>query len=288
MNNLNLNLLKYFYEVVNEKNITKASEKLMVSQPAVTRAIKELENELGTKLLKRSKKGVVPTNEGIILYEHTKEILAKVSSTLNIIDKSKNKGKCLYIGATTTNFTLFIIDALRAFKKKFPHIHISIVLEEMPVLNDLARLGKLDIVIKNNYEDMKNFQKIKSFKIEDKFIVGKKYPFDFEKKTYTLEELLEHSFVLLSDITHGRRNFNHYLKSKSIEFKPTYEFNSYSLCKELIKEGFGIGIGNPIHYKSDDFIIIKTNFHLPRRTFDIGYLSSSQNEEIQEFIQLLK
>ena len=51
MDNLNLNLLKYFYEVVNEKNITKASEKLMISQPAVTRAIKELENNLEVKLI---------------------------------------------------------------------------------------------------------------------------------------------------------------------------------------------------------------------------------------------
>ena len=89
MNDLNLNLLKYFYVVVNEKNITKASEKLLISQPAVTRAIKELENSLGVKLLERNKKGVYPTEEGTIFYEHIKEILESVNTTLNIIDISK-------------------------------------------------------------------------------------------------------------------------------------------------------------------------------------------------------
>ena len=72
LNSINLNLLKYFYEVVNIGNITKASEKLLVSQPAITKAIKELENELNTTLLERSKKGVIPTEEGQILYEHIK------------------------------------------------------------------------------------------------------------------------------------------------------------------------------------------------------------------------
>lgn len=287
MNDLNLNLLKYFYEVVNEKNITKASENLMVSQPAVTRAIKELENSLDTKLLERNKKGVIPTTEGIILYEHIKEIFEEVNSTLNIIDNSKSKGKTLYIGATTTNFTVFLTDAFKKFREENPNVHISIVLEELNVLNDMARLGKLDIVIKNNYEELKNFTNVKSFIIEDKFIAAKKYFPELSKKVYSLEELLEYPFVLLSNITHGRKNFDAYLKSLNIEYKPTYEFNSYSLCRELIKDGFGIGIGNPIHYKDDEYIIIKTSFSLPSREFDIGYIKSSNNDLVQKFIKYI-
>ena len=73
------------------------------------------------------------------------------------------------------------------------------------------------------------------------------------------------------------------MKSKNIDFTPTYEFNSYSLCRELIKDGFGIGIGNPIHYESDDFIIVKTNFELPLRKFNIGYITSSKSKFIDIF-----
>lgn len=287
MNDLNLNLLKYFYEVVNEKNITKASENLMVSQPAVTRAIKELENSLDTKLLERNKKGVIPTAEGIILYEHIKEIFEEVNSTLNIIDKSKNKGKTLYIGATTTNFTVFLTDAFKKFRKENPNVHISIVLEGLSVLNDMARLGKLDIVIKNNYEELKNFTNVKSFIIEDKFVASKKYFPELAEKKYSLDELLNYPFVLLSNITHGRKNFDAYLKSLNIDYKPTYEFNSYSLCRELIKAGFGIGIGNPIHYKDKEYIIINTSFSLPTRKFDIGYMKSSNSELVEKFIKYI-
>ena len=286
--NINLNLLKYFYEAVNVGNITRASERLLVSQPAITKAIRELEAELNVKLLERSKKGVVPTEEGKILYEHIKGMFQDFNSTLSILENSKNNGGHIYIGATTTNFVNFIIDALRLFKDTHPNVHVHIFLEEMNVLNDMRRLGKLDILIKNSYETLEDFNKIKSFEITDKFVVSKNYFPELEEKKYNLYELLEYPFILLSNITHGRRNFDQFLKDKNIDFKPTYEFNSYSLCKELIKNGFGIGIGNPIHYMDDEFIVIDTDFSLPTRKFDIGYIKSSKNNYINDFINIIE
>ena len=145
--NINLNLLKYFYEVVSIGNITKASEKLLVSQPAITKAIKELEEELNTKLLERNKKGVIPTEEGQILYEHTKNMFNDLNTTLNILETTKNNDLNLYIGATTTNFINYVKDALNKFKNKYPNVHMHIVLEEPKILNDMKRLKYLVYLI---------------------------------------------------------------------------------------------------------------------------------------------
>lgn len=284
---INLNLLKYFYEVVSIGNITKASEKMLVSQPAITKAIKELESELNVTLLERNKKGVIATEEGKILYEHLKIMFQDFNSTLNVLENTTKNGGHLYIGATTTNFMVFIKDALKTFKKKYPNVHIHIELETINTLHDMAKLGHLDILIKNNYESMEYFSNIKSFTINDQFVASSTYYPELKNKIFTLNELLEYPFVLLSPITHGRRNFDTFLKSKNIDFKPTYEFNSYSLCQELIKSGFGIGIGNPIHYQSKDFVIIKTDFKLPVREFDIGYIKTSKNKLIKNFIEIL-
>ena len=289
MNNyINLNSLKYFYEVVNIGNITKASNILNISQPALTKTIKVLENDLGIKLFYRNKKGVIPTEEGLILYEHTKQIINNLNTTFNILDIAKNNQNYLYIGTTTTNFAVFIIDILKKFRQLYPNVHIKIILEDLNHLNNLARLGKLDILIKNNYEQFNNFNKIKSFTINDKFIASKTAFPELSEKVYSIKELLEYPFVLLSNISHSRRVFNDYLQTQNINFKPTYEFNSYSLCRELIKEGFGIGIGNPIHYIADDFIIIKTKEKLPTRYFDIGYITTSNNELLKNFCDLFK
>lgn len=287
-NNINLNTLKYFYEIANTKNITKASNNLNISQPALTKSLKVLEEDLNITLFTRSKKGVLLTDEGEILYEYTKKMFQNLSSTLNVLDESKEQGGHLYIGATTTNFLEPILSTLDEFRKLYPNIKIEIVLEEINVLEKYNKLGKLDILIKNSYEKIDNCEIIKSFTIQDRFIASKKQFIHLENKILSLNELLKEPFVLLSRITHGRRNFDSYLKSQNISFKPAYEFNSYSLCRELIKNGFGIGVGNPIHYQTDDFIILKTDFELPIRSFDICYIKSSKNKTINNFINLIK
>lgn len=288
-NNINLNTLKYFYEIANTKNITKASENLNVSQPALTKALKQLESDLNAKLFTRSKKGVALTEAGEILYDYTKSTLANLSSTLNVINQDKEKGGHLYIGATTTNFLEPILPALDKFREVYPNIKIEIVLEEIEVLEKYSRLGKLDILIKNSYEEIDNYEIIKTFEIEDCFIASRKQYPELEDKKMSLKDLLgEYPFVLLSNITHGRRNFDAYLRSQNISFKPTYEFNSYSLCRELIRNGFGIGIGNPIHYQGDEFVIINTDFKLPIRSFHICFIKTSKNDCLKEFIKIIK
>lgn len=287
-NNINLNTLKYFYEIANTRNITKASINLNISQPALTKAIKQLELDLNTTLFSRSKKGVVLTDQGEILFEYSKKMFQNLGSTLNVINDSSKNFKHLFIGATTTNFLEPILPALDEFRKLYPNIKIEIVLEQIDILEKYNRLGRLDILIKNSYENINDAEIIKTFSIQDHFIASKNEFSHLENKILSLDELLAEPFVLLSSITHGRRNFDAYLKSKNISFKPTYEFNSYSLCRELIKNGFGIGVGNPIHYQTDDFIILKTDFNLPKRSFDICYIKSSKNKQVTDFIKIIK
>ena len=287
-NNINLNTLKYFYEIANTRNITKASINLNISQPALTKAIKQLELDLNTTLFSRSKKGVVLTEQGEILFEYAKNMFQNLGSTLNVINDSSKNFKHLFIGATTTNFLEPILPALDEFRKLYPNIKIEIVLEQIDILEKYNRLGRLDILIKNSYENINDAEIIKTFSIQDHFIASKNEFSHLENKILSLDELLAEPFVLLSSITHGRRNFDAFLKSKNISFKPTYEFNSYSLCRELIRNGFGIGVGNPIHYQTDDFIILKTDFNLPIRSFDICYIKSSKNKQVTDFIKIIK
>lgn len=286
INNINLNLLKYFYETMNTKNITKASENLYVSQPAISRAIKELEKQLNAKLLIRNKLGVIPTKEGEVLYNHLKKIFSDFNSTLNIIENTKQK-EILYIGTTTTNFLEPIMFVLKTLKDKYSNIHIDIKLEEINILNDKSKLNKLDILIKNDYENIENFTNIKSIDITDKFVASSTSYSHLKDKVLSLDEILSQPLILLSSITHGRKNFNNFLNKNNKTVEPTYEFNSYSLCKELIKNGMGIGIGNPVHYNSKDFIILNTDFNLPTRTFNIGYINTSKNPLINEFIKII-
>lgn len=78
---MEIRLLKYFLAVANEENITRASEKLHISQPSLSIQLKELEKELGKKLLVRSKRKITLTEEGTILKKRTEEIISLIEKT---------------------------------------------------------------------------------------------------------------------------------------------------------------------------------------------------------------
>lgn len=82
--NINFELYRIFYVVANYSNITKASEELNISQPAISKSIKNLEEQLGGPLFVRTKKGVVLTEEG-------KEFYTYIKSAIEYINNAENK-----------------------------------------------------------------------------------------------------------------------------------------------------------------------------------------------------
>ena len=104
MKDINFELYKIFYTVGNYKNITKASNELYISQPAITQQIKKLESQLGYKLFFRTKYGVEFTNEGeklfhdikdsILTLEHSQERLNKFNNIINTL-KISGSYSCL-------------------------------------------------------------------------------------------------------------------------------------------------------------------------------------------------
>ena len=89
---MNQNLSSYwiFYTVANAGNISKAAKELYISQPAISKSIQKLEENLGCKLFSRSSRGVVLTDEGQLLYGHVKE---KHRTFLHDFEKAQREGK---------------------------------------------------------------------------------------------------------------------------------------------------------------------------------------------------
>ena len=87
---IDFELYRIFVIVAEEENITKASEKLNISQPALTKHIKNLENQLSVKLFERKNKGVVLTTDGKELYEKLKNPIDELNKISSKLGKIKN------------------------------------------------------------------------------------------------------------------------------------------------------------------------------------------------------
>ena len=138
--NINFELYRVFYAVANTGNITKAVEQLMISQPAISKSIKHLEEQLGGQLFIRTKRGVILTDEGREFYYYIKQAMEYIYNAENkFTDLINLNTGTIKIGISTTLTKQFLIPYLEEFHKKYPKIDIQIVTnvssELIPKLN---------------------------------------------------------------------------------------------------------------------------------------------------------
>ena len=135
-------LYRIFVEVAKEGNITKASEKLNVSQPAITKQIKNLEEQLSMKLLERKSKGVELTLEGKKLYEKIRNPIEE----LNTIDRQACKEKVINIGTHNHIGSCIFGNVLNKYYLKYPNVNLNLICEETYEMMRKLQNKELDIV----------------------------------------------------------------------------------------------------------------------------------------------
>ena len=179
----NFNLYRVFYYVVKHKNLTKASEVLYISQPAVSSSIKELEGQVGKALLERKNKGVEPTTFGLLLYE-------KIKPEIENLEKLENLGErfddlnfgVLRIGCSSSNLNQIVGSYLRTFASAFPNIKIIMKRASEKELKAMLEENQLDVIFVNRSPFGQNFACIKEYEIKYNIIgnadMKNKYPED--------------------------------------------------------------------------------------------------------------
>jgi DNA-binding transcriptional LysR family regulator len=125
--NMDIRQLEYFIEVARHKSFSKAADSVYVSQPSISRAIRELENELGVALLYRNTKSVELTDNGEAILEQAQQI---ISSFQNIAAQLEEVAKLqtgkIHIGLPPITGVTVLADLLGKFKKEYPNIEISL------------------------------------------------------------------------------------------------------------------------------------------------------------------
>lgn len=181
-------LYRIFVKVAEEKNITSASEKMNISQPAVTKRIKNLESLLNVKLFDRSKTGMKLTDNGEKLYSLVKEplnSLEKVEIIFNNRNEIRIGTRKLILSKIFTEKTLYNI------YKKYNYISINIQYLFSDELFEALLNEKIDLVLYVKTEFAKEDKLIKFIplgSINDVFVVNKSY-FESMNKQFSQEEI---------------------------------------------------------------------------------------------------
>ena len=241
--NIDFELYRIFYVVANNSNITKASEELSISQPAISKSIKNLEEQLGGQLFVRTKRGVVLTEEGKEFYNYIKQAIEYINNAENkFTDLINLETGCIKIGISTTLTKEFLLPYLEKFHSSYPKINIQIITNLTSDLMSKLKNGLIDIVILNlndkNYGN--DIEIIKCRKINDCFVVNNKYR-NLINREIALKDLNNYPLILQAKGSNTREFLDNIAKENDIILKPNIELASYSLVAEFSKIGLGIG-----------------------------------------------
>lgn len=143
--NINLEYYKVFYYVCQEGSLTAAAQRLCISQPAVSQAVRQLEKEAGTKLFSRTSKGVLLTREGELLYHYVKggveQLLEGGRMLKRMLDMDMGEVR---IGASDMTLQFFLLPYLEQFHKEYPKIKVTVTNAPTPETIRCLEEGKID------------------------------------------------------------------------------------------------------------------------------------------------
>ena len=238
--NVDLELYRVFYTVAKHKHMTRASEELHISQPAISQSIKKLEDQLGGTLFLRSNKGMELTEEGKMFYEYVKGALDLINNAEHEFTSFKDLSKGeIKIGCSATLTKLVVMDALRDFHIDYPNINIVITNGlTSNLINDL-KLGRLDLVIYNESnikETNLDLEKIKELK--QGFVYNPEF---YEDNINTFEELNNMPLILQKEESNSRKLLDYVALQNNVKLIPKMEVVSQDLITEFTNAGLGIG-----------------------------------------------
>ena len=285
---INLELYKIFVFVAKEENITKASEKLSISQPAVTKHIKNLEEQLGVTLFKRNKYGMELTDKGRELYKEVSESILKIYKAEERVRSNRN----IHLGSHVTMLSRMFGKCIADYYELNPNSQIEVTNETFNDMLNMLENQKLDIVLSKKVdESVYNTNKIEFIKLgllHDIFVINtnSKYKdkiFNKEQlskeKIYTPKRTSITTINLMKELnlTDGMENIKNITYTTMLGILKT-EDSIGLITKEYIKD----------ELKENKLAILKTDLKFEPMEFGIYINKENKFKELKDLIKIMK
>ena len=291
---INLELFRVFYTVAKCKSITKAAEELFISQPAVSQAIKSLENQIGGKLFNRVSRGMELTEPGgKEMFEKVKEAIELLDSAeKNFSDMKEVASGSVRIAAAANVINFFLIKYIKMFREKYPNVALTFLNGTSKECMELVKEDKADVGFANLPITSGGVTFTgQTGKVHDVFVASDKFSELFDKEI-NLGYLSNYPLMMLDSSTMTRNNIDEFLSDHNIKLSPDMEFGSVEILTSLAVNGLGIACV-PKEYILDEIEsgklkVLSVTPSLPTRA--IGVVINKQKTygfAVNEFLKIL-
>jgi len=239
---MNYDYYRIFYYAGKHLNLTKAAKELYSSQPAVSRAIQNLEQELGCTLFTRSRAGLEFTHEGAVLYEYASSAFRLLFKGEDAVSQSVNvESGTIFIGATVTALHGYLFDALNRFHKLHPSVKFRINTGSTNGCVEKINDGTVDLAfVSTPCKILKDLHFTKLTTFNDILIAGNDF-LRLKDKVLSLNDLSRYPYVSLRKGMQLREFIDGIFAENDVVVQPDIEADGADLIVPMITNNFGLG-----------------------------------------------
>lgn len=243
--------LQVFTTVVEQKNFSKAAELLYVSQPAVSMQIRNLENELGTKLIHRNSKQLLLTQTGEILYTKAKMILDLYDEAKREMSLLKNEvSGTLKIGASFTIGEYILPALLGEYTTQYPNVHIEVSIANTEEIISGVR-SSLDLGLVEGNVEGQDLTLTPFITDEMVLIVPNAHPLAKQRLIRDPKDLQNQTWILREPGSGTRAYTDLLIQELELQVKRSFVFSSSQGIKEAVINGLGIAFVSQLIVKKE-------------------------------------
>lgn len=288
-----LSLYHIFYTVARTGNISGAAKELFISQPAISKSIRRLEENLNTVLFLRGSRGVTLTRDGELLYEHVRNAFASLTLGEQLLAHNHELGiSQLRIGASTTLSKYVLLPRLKDFIRNHPNVRVTITCQSTYRTLELLEEQKIDVGLVGKPRNTRGYSFLPVQTIQDTFAASPSYLKHLFARA-SKEHLFEAAtFMLMDEENITRQYVNGQLREHRIELANTLEVSTMDLLIEFARIGLGIGcvirdfvLGD---LNSGTLLEVDTGIAFPKREIGVVFRREQQSlPVVQSFLRTI-
>ncbi|MEG2476516.1 MAG: LysR family transcriptional regulator [Malacoplasma sp.] len=291
MTDINLNLYRVFLVLAKSNSFVEASGKLHISQPAVSKHIKNLEESLKTKLFYRDKTGINLTKDGRDLLKYVENSYNSLIAGQKMIYENQNLDYgSIIIGAPSHIASFYLMKYIKSFRKDYPNIFIRIISGSTSFLIEELIQHKIDFIIDSSpiEFDFINLviEKLVSFKTC--FITNR-----IELLNKQIVNLGDYNYIMPYERSSIRKNLERKLKQSNQKLHVVLEVETTELIIDAVKNDVGIGyvVKESVlkEIEKKELFELKIKCELPELELNLvyisDYLTNSSKKIINDYIK---
>lgn len=287
---MEIDQLKYFLKVAEKQNFTKAAEELLISQPALSRSIQKLEDELEQPVFERKTRSISLTDAGVLLQARAQEVLSILEDTKSEITDDGESGR-VRVGAIPTIAPFYLPEILRSFSAQYPKANLIVQENTTDLLLKSCTQGEIDLAILALPIPAKYLEVEELFTEELFLVLPPDHPLA-DKNRITLKDIEGNPFVLLDEAHCLSDNIVSFCRQKSFQPVAVERTSQLAMVQELVSLSHGVSMVPEMARRldqSDRRVYRSLSKPKPTRTIAVAWNPYRfQSRLVQAFRQHLK